>query len=138
LNWEENKQIHEDTFLVFKDNMDEVVQCTGSLDAGSSHFHSFGWIQPITMVTAYDYPSAVHVDRAGLDIILVGDSAAMVVHGHDTTLPLTLEDILLHCRAVGRGAQRPLLVGDLPFGSYEQSPQQVCELTSLHQLQSSS
>ncbi|XP_073391516.1 3-methyl-2-oxobutanoate hydroxymethyltransferase 1, mitochondrial isoform X1 [Physcomitrium patens] len=81
--------------------------------------------QPITMVTAYDYPSGAHVDRAGIDICLVGDSVGMVVHGHDTTLPVTMEDMLLHCKAVARGADRPLLVGDLPFGSYEQSTQQA-------------
>ncbi|KAH9312046.1 hypothetical protein KI387_027081 [Taxus chinensis] len=80
---------------------------------------------PITMVTAYDYPSAVHVDMAGIDICLVGDSVGMVVHGHDTTLPVTLEDMLLHCRAVARGASRPLLVGDLPFGTYEESKEQA-------------
>ncbi|KAL3690633.1 hypothetical protein R1sor_004284 [Riccia sorocarpa] len=79
------------------------------------------------MVTAYDYPSGVHVDQAGIDIALVGDSVAMVVHGHDTTLPVTLDDMLLHCKAVSRGARRPLLVGDLPFGSYEQSPQQAVD-----------
>jgi len=79
----------------------------------------------ISVVTAYDYPSAVHVDLAGIDVCLVGDSAAMVVHGHDTTLPITLDEMLTHCRAVARGAPRPLLVGDLPFGSYEQSPQQA-------------
>ncbi|KAK9826800.1 hypothetical protein WJX81_002217 [Elliptochloris bilobata] len=79
--------------------------------------------EPLTMVTAYDYPSAVHVDAAGIDMLLVGDSVGMVVHGHDTTLPVTLEDMLLHCRAVSRGARRPLLVGDLPFGSYEASPE---------------
>ncbi|CAI5514354.1 unnamed protein product, partial [Closterium sp. Naga37s-1] len=83
--------------------------------------------EPIVMVTAYDYPSAVHVDMTDIDICLVGDSAAMVVHGYDTTLPITLEDMLLHCRAVARGASRPLLVGDLPFGTYEQSPQQAVE-----------
>ena len=76
----------------------------------------------ISVVTAYDYPSAVAVDQAGIDVCLVGDSAAMVVHGHDTTLPITLDEMLSHCRAVARGASRPLLVGDLPFGSYEQSP----------------
>lgn len=75
--------------------------------------------QPLSMLTAYDYPSAVHVDAAAADILLVGDSVGMVVHGHDTTLPVTLDDMLLHCRAVARGARRAFLVGDLPFGSYE-------------------
>lgn len=81
--------------------------------------------EPITMVTGYDYPSAVHIDMAGIDICLVGDSASMVVHGHDTTLPITIDEMLVHCRAVARGAKRPLLVGDLPFGTYESSTQQV-------------
>ena len=81
----------------------------------------------ISVVTAYDYPSAVAVDQSGIDVILVGDSAAMVVHGHDTTLPITLDEMLTHCKAVARGASRPLLVGDLPFGSYEQSPTQAVE-----------
>ncbi|KAK2973976.1 hypothetical protein RJ640_013537 [Escallonia rubra] len=81
--------------------------------------------EPITMVTAYDYPSAVHLDSAGIDICLVEDSASMVVHGHDTTLPITLDEMLVHCRAVARGAKRPLLVGDLPFGTYESSSHQV-------------
>ncbi|KAL8162474.1 hypothetical protein V2J09_013963 [Rumex salicifolius] len=85
--------------------------------------HSRG--QPITVVTAYDYPSAVHLDTAGIDVCLVGDSAAMVVHGHDTTLPITLDEMLVHCRAVARGANRPLLVGDLPFGTYESSAEQA-------------
>ncbi|RLN22824.1 3-methyl-2-oxobutanoate hydroxymethyltransferase 1, mitochondrial [Panicum miliaceum] len=79
----------------------------------------------ITVVTAYDYPSAVHVDSAGIDVCLVGDSAAMVVHGHDTTLPISLNLMLEHCRAVARGAPRPLLVGDLPFGCYESSAAQA-------------
>ncbi|GJN32176.1 hypothetical protein PR202_gb20660 [Eleusine coracana subsp. coracana] len=83
--------------------------------------------EPMTMVTAYDYSSAVHVDSAGMDLILVGDSASMVAHGHDNTLPISLDLILHHCRAVVRGAQRPLIVGDLPFGSYESSPVQAVE-----------
>ncbi|KAG2720444.1 hypothetical protein I3760_02G035300 [Carya illinoinensis] len=83
--------------------------------------------QPITVVTAYDYPSAVHVDTAGIDVCLVGDSAAMVVHGHDTTLPISLDEMLVHCRAVARGAKRPLLVGDLSFGTYESSTSQAVD-----------
>lgn len=83
--------------------------------------------EPITVVTAYDYPSAVHLDTAGIDICLVGDSAAMVVHGYDTTLPISLEEMLVHCRAVARGAKRPLLVGDLPFGTYESSTRQAVD-----------
>jgi 3-methyl-2-oxobutanoate hydroxymethyltransferase len=75
------------------------------------------------MVTAYDYPSAVHVDDAGIDMLLVGDSVAMVVHGYDTTLPITLDEMLIHCRAVSRGARRAFLVGDLPFGCVEASPE---------------
>ena len=88
--------------------------------------------EPFTMVTAYDYPSAVHLDLAGIDICLVGDSASMVVHGHDTTLPISLEEMLVHCRAVARGAKRPLLVGDLPFGTYESSSNQVL-MNSAHE-----
>ncbi|KAI3719489.1 hypothetical protein L6452_20389 [Arctium lappa] len=83
--------------------------------------------EAITMVTAYDYPSAVHLDTAGIDIALVGDSASMVVHGHDTTLPITLDEMLMHCRSVARGAKRPLLVGDLAFGTYESSSQQAVD-----------
>jgi len=73
----------------------------------------------ITMCTAYDYPSALHVDRAGMDILLVGDSCGMVELGYDTTQPVTMEDMLHHCKAVARGASSSLLVGDMPFGSYE-------------------
>jgi len=79
----------------------------------------------ITMVTAYDYPSAVHVARADIDIILVGDSVAMVELGYDTTQPVTVEQMIHHCQSVKRGVEQsgvdtcPLLVGDMPFGSYE-------------------
>ncbi|KAG7376825.1 hypothetical protein PHYPSEUDO_012670 [Phytophthora pseudosyringae] len=78
--------------------------------------------KPITMVTAYDFPSAVHVDLAGFDILLVGDSLGMVELGMDTTLPVTLEDMIHHTQAVKRGANRPLVITDMPFGTCEGSP----------------
>ncbi|KAG5180303.1 ketopantoate hydroxymethyltransferase-domain-containing protein [Tribonema minus] len=81
----------------------------------------------ITMVTAYDYPSSVHVCEAGIDIALVGDSVGMVTLGYETTQPVTVEEMLHHCRAVKRGAAGPLLVGDMPFGSYEVSPEQALQ-----------
>ena len=65
------------------------------------------------------------MDQAGIDLLLVGDSAAMVVHGHDNTLPITTDEMLTHCKAVARGASRPFLIGDLPFGTYEVSPTQA-------------
>ena len=67
------------------------------------------------------------VDRAGFDIVLVGDSASMVVHGQDTTLPMTLSDMIVHCQAVKRGSKRSLVVADLPFGSYEASAMQALQ-----------
>jgi len=75
--------------------------------------------QPITMLTAYDYPTALAVDKAGIDSILVGDSLGMVVLGYETTLPVTMEDMLHHCKAVARGAKFPLLIGDMPFMSFQ-------------------
>lgn len=77
--------------------------------------------EPITMLTAYDYGTALAVDRAGIDSILVGDSLGMVVLGYETTLPVTMEDMLHHCRAVARGASYALLIGDMPFMSYQAS-----------------
>lgn len=75
------------------------------------------------MVTAYDYPSAIQVARAGIDIVLVGDSVAMVELGHETTQQLSMDDILHHCISVKRGLEfvksGSMLVGDMPFGSYE-------------------
>jgi len=76
----------------------------------------------IAMITAYDYPSARQVESAGFQIVLVGDSLGMVVLGYDTTLPVTMEDMLHHCKAVRRGAPSRFIVGDLPFGSYEDGP----------------
>ncbi len=75
--------------------------------------------QPITMVTAYDYPAARIVDEAGLPIILVGDSLGMVVLGYDSTIPVTVDDMIHHGRAVVRGSKRAHVVVDMPFGSYQ-------------------
>jgi 3-methyl-2-oxobutanoate hydroxymethyltransferase len=79
------------------------------------------------MITAYDAPSGRIADAAGVDLILVGDSAAMVVLGHDSTVPATTEEMLILTRAVTRGAHRPLVVADLPFGSYQVSDEQALE-----------
>jgi 3-methyl-2-oxobutanoate hydroxymethyltransferase len=75
--------------------------------------------EPITVITAYDYPGALAADRAGLDSILVGDSLGMVVLGYDSTVPVTMDEMIHHCKAVRRGAQYAYLIGDLPFMSYQ-------------------
>lgn len=80
---------------------------------------------PITMLTAYDYSTALAMDKARVDSILVGDSLGMVVLGYETTLPVTMDDMLHHCKAVARGAKAPLLVGDMPFMSYQVSTQEA-------------
>ncbi len=77
--------------------------------------------QPIVMVTAYDAPGGRLADQAGVDLILVGDSAAMTVLGHDSTVPATMEEMLILTRAVTRGARRPLVVADMPFGTFQVS-----------------
>jgi 3-methyl-2-oxobutanoate hydroxymethyltransferase len=81
--------------------------------------------EPIVMVTAYDYPSARAAEAAGVDLVLVGDSAATTVLGYSATTPVELEDMLVLARAVRRGLHTPLLIGDLPFGSYEVSDEQA-------------
>ena len=79
----------------------------------------------IVMVTAYDYPSAAVAQEAGVDIVLVGDSGAMTVLGYPTTVPVSVEEMLMLAAAARRGLHTPLLVGDLPFGSYEASDEQA-------------
>jgi 3-methyl-2-oxobutanoate hydroxymethyltransferase len=81
--------------------------------------------EPIVMITAYDYPSARAAEAAGVDLVLVGDSAATTVLGYNATTPVGLDDMLVLARAVRRGLTTPLLIGDLPFGSYEVSDEQA-------------
>ena len=83
--------------------------------------------QPIVMVTAYDHPSARVAEDAGVDIVLVGDTGAMTVLGYDSTVPVSMDEMLVLARAVRRGLRTPLMIGDLPFGSYEQSNEQAVE-----------
>jgi len=84
------------------------------IQAAGPHSNS----QKITCLTAYDYPTARLLDEAGVDVILVGDSLGMVVLGHESTLPVTIDEMLHHTRAVRRGMRRALLVADMPYGSY--------------------
>ncbi|MBD0281852.1 MAG: 3-methyl-2-oxobutanoate hydroxymethyltransferase [Thermoleophilaceae bacterium] len=81
--------------------------------------------EPIVMVTAYDYPGAQVAEEAGVDLVLVGDSGAMTVLGYPSTVPVTLEELLMLAAAVRRGLSTPLLVGDMPFGSYEASNEEA-------------
>ncbi len=81
--------------------------------------------EPIVMVTAYDYPSARVAEHAGVDVVLVGDSGAMTVLGYPSTIPVSIDEMLMLAAAVRRGLRTPLLVGDLPFGSYEASDEQA-------------
>ncbi|KAL5000140.1 3-methyl-2-oxobutanoate hydroxymethyltransferase [Aspergillus recurvatus] len=83
--------------------------------------------EPITMLTAHDFPSAHVADAAGMDMILVGDSLAMVALGMQDTSEVTLDDMLVHCRSVARAAQSAFTVSDLPMGSYEVSPEQALQ-----------
>lgn len=81
----------------------------------------------ISMVTAYDWTFARLLDQAGVELLLVGDSLGMVVQGLDTTLPVTLDEMVYHTRLVARGRRRALVVGDMPFGSYQTSPSQAVD-----------
>ena len=83
--------------------------------------------EPLVMITAYDFPSARAAEAAGVDIVLVGDSGAMTVLGYPSTIPVSLDELLMLARAVRRGLRTPFMVGDLPFGSYEVSDQQAIE-----------
>ncbi|WP_312355791.1 3-methyl-2-oxobutanoate hydroxymethyltransferase [Empedobacter sp.] len=83
--------------------------------------------EKISMLTAYDFTIASLVDAAGTEIILVGDSAANVMAGHETTLPITLDQMIYHAQCVVRGAKRALVVVDLPFGTYQSDPQKALE-----------
>jgi 3-methyl-2-oxobutanoate hydroxymethyltransferase len=96
----------------------EKVTAQTLLDRKQAH-------QPITALTACDYPTARIVDQEGIDVILVGDSLGMAVLGYDNTLPVTMEEMLHHTRAVRRGVRRALLVADMPFGSYHASIEQA-------------
>ena len=88
--------------------------------------------EPIAALTAYDYPSARIVDEAGIDLLLVGDSLGMAVLGYDSTLPVTLDEMLHHTRAVRRGVRRALLIADMPFGTYQaDEPEAVRNATRL-------
>jgi 3-methyl-2-oxobutanoate hydroxymethyltransferase len=79
--------------------------------------------EPFSMLTAYDFPFARLFDQAGIDVLLVGDSVGNTAQGLDTTLPVTLDEMVYHCRLVSRAAARALVVGDMPFGSYQVSPE---------------
>src|SRR4030066_958655 len=83
--------------------------------------------EPITMVTAYDYPGALAADAAGIDLILVGDSLGMVVLGYESTVPVTMDEMLHHTKAVVRGTKRALVVGDMPFMTYHLSAEQAMQ-----------
>jgi 3-methyl-2-oxobutanoate hydroxymethyltransferase len=83
--------------------------------------------EPIVMVTAYDYPSAQVAEAAGVDMVLVGDSGAMTVLGYPSTVPVSVDEMLMLSAAARRGLTTPMLVGDLPFGSYERSNEQAIE-----------
>ena len=83
--------------------------------------------EKITMLTAYDYTTARMIDTGGIDTILVGDSAANVMAGHETTLPITLDQMIYHAQSVVRGVKRAFVVVDLPFGTYQSDSQRALD-----------
>ena len=83
--------------------------------------------EKITMLTAYDYLMASLLDQSGIEVILVGDSLGNVVLGYENTLPVTMDDMVHHCGSVTRGAKNAMVVGDMPFMSYQVSPEQAVE-----------
>lgn len=89
--------------------------------------------EKITCITAYDASFATLVDDAGIDVVLVGDSLGMVIQGHDTTVPVTLDDVIYHCRAVARGLYRPFLMADMPFMTYASKEQALDNAVRLMQ-----
>lgn len=89
--------------------------------------------EKIACLTCYDASFAALVDEAGVDLVLVGDSLGMVIQGHDTTVPVTMDDVVYHCRAVARGLRRPFLVADMPFMSYPSREQALSNAVRLMQ-----
>ena len=81
--------------------------------------------EKVAVLTCYDASFAALCDAAGVDALLIGDSLGMVLQGHDSTLPVTVADIAYHTAAVARGSQRPLIIADMPFGSFQESPAQA-------------
>ncbi len=89
--------------------------------------------EPIACLTAYDASFALLLDKAGVDVVLVGDSLGMVIQGHDTTVPVTVDDVVYHTRAAARGLQRPFLIADMPFMSYSDPDQALVNAVRLMQ-----
>jgi 3-methyl-2-oxobutanoate hydroxymethyltransferase len=83
--------------------------------------------EQVAWITAYDFPTAMFAEQAGMDMILVGDSLGMVILGYNGTIPVTMEDCISHCQAVRRGAPKTWIIGDMPFGSYQSSDAQAVD-----------